>query len=124
LLRRAIERTKARRIVDLCSGAGGPWSRLAGQVGVPVLLTDLYPHRGGVRDLSLYPESVDARKVPEQLDGFRTIFTAFHHFRPVEARAILEDAVRHHQGIGVFEVARRAPPGRAQSACPYLRPVA
>src|SRR5947207_1932271 len=120
LLRRAIERTKARRIVDLCSGAGGPWSRLAGQVGVPVLLTDLYPHRGGVRDMSFYPESVDARKVPEQLDGFRTIFTAFHHFRPVEARAILEDAVRHRQGIGVFEVARRAPLEMALIAFTWL----
>ena len=120
LLRRAIERTKARRIVDLCSGAGGPWSRLAGQVGVPVLLTDLYPHRGGVRDMSFYPESVDARKVPEQLDGLRTIFTAFHHFRPVEARAILEDAVRHRQGIGVFEVARRAPLEMALIAFTWL----
>ncbi|HXO84942.1 MAG TPA: hypothetical protein VN803_05385, partial [Gemmatimonadales bacterium] len=30
LLRRALSRTGARRIVDLCSGAGGPWSRLAG----------------------------------------------------------------------------------------------
>jgi hypothetical protein len=52
---------------------------------------------------------VDARAVPGDLDGFRTIFTAFHHFRPAEARAILADAVRRDQGIGVFEVARRAP---------------
>lgn len=109
LLRRAVERANARRIVDLCSGAGGPWSRLAGQVGIPVLLTDLYPHRDGMRALSFYPEPVDARAVPDQLVGFRTIFTAFHHFRPDQARAILEDAVRRRQGIGVFEIARRAP---------------
>lgn len=102
LLRRAVERTKARRIVDLCSGAGGPWQRLGPQVGVPVMLTDLYPHGDDVL-------RVDARAVPASLDGFRTIFTAFHHFRPAEARAILEDAVRQRQGIGVFEVARRAP---------------
>jgi hypothetical protein len=105
LLRRAVERTRARRIVDLCSGAGGPWRTLAREVGVPVLLTDLYPHKGSL----VHPEPVDARAVPEGLDGFRTIFTAFHHFRPAEARAILEDAVRHRQGIGVFEIARRAP---------------
>src|SRR5467141_914055 len=43
LLRRALERTKARRIVDLCSGAGGPWRRLGAEVGVPVILTGLYP---------------------------------------------------------------------------------
>ena len=102
LLRRAVGQTKARRIVDLCSGAGGPWRRLADQVGVPVLLTDLYPHGDNVI-------RVDARAVPADLDGFRTIFTAFHHFPPAEARAILGDAVRRRQGIGVFEIARRAP---------------
>src|SRR3981081_893272 len=67
LLRRAIARTKARRIVDLCSGAGGPGRRLAAQVGVPVLLTDLYPHRGGARGFPLHPAPVDARAVPEEL---------------------------------------------------------
>ncbi len=102
LLKRAIERTRARRVVDLCSGAGGPWSRLGPQLGVPVVRTDLYPHGDDVM-------RVDARAVPPRLDGFRTIFTAFHHFRPTEARAILEDAVRQRQGIGVFEIARRAP---------------
>src|ERR1051325_1869093 len=81
LLRAAIERTGARRIIDLCSGAGGPWSRLAPMVGLPVVKTDLYPHDPGVRP-------VDARAVPPELDGFRTIFTAFHHFRPAEARAL------------------------------------
>ncbi|HXG98689.1 MAG TPA: hypothetical protein VNJ06_16420 [Gemmatimonadales bacterium] len=102
LLRRALARTGAHRIIDLCSGAGGPWRTLAAQVGVPVVFTDLYPHGDTV-------VRVDARSVPAALDGFRTVFTAFHHFRPVEARAILADAVQRRQGIGVFEIARRAP---------------
>ena len=102
LLARALAKTGAHRIIDLCSGSGGPWRTLAAQVGVPVVLTDLYPHDANV-------VRVDARSVPAELDGFRTIFTAFHHFRPVEARAILADAVERRQGIGVFEIARRAP---------------
>jgi hypothetical protein len=109
LLRRAVGRTGARRIVDLCSGAGGPWTRLARQVGVPVLLTDLYPHTNGAADFPFHPEPVDARAVPDNLDGFRTLFTSFHHFRPEEARAILADAVKRRQGIAIFEAARRAP---------------
>jgi hypothetical protein len=113
LLRRALERTQARRIIDLCAGAGGPWRRLAAQVGVPVILTDLYPHGENVT-------RVDARAVPAELDGFRTIFTAFHHFRPDEARAILADAVRRGQGIGVFEIARRAPREIAVVALTWL----
>jgi len=113
LLRRAVERTNARRIIDLCSGAGGPWRRLAAQVGVPIILTDLYPRGKNVT-------RADARAVPAQLDGFRTIFTAFHHFRPAEARAILEDAVRRREGIGVFEIARRAPLEMAVVAFTWL----
>lgn len=109
LLRRAVARTGARRIVDLCSGAGGPWIKLAKEVGVPVVLTDLYPHRGGAAGLPFHPDPVDARAVPEALDGFRTLFTSFHHFRPAEARAILADAVKRGQGIAVFEAARRRP---------------
>ena len=105
LLRAAVQRTGAARIVDLCSGAGGPWSWLAREIGVPVLLTDLYPHRGA----ALYHVPVDARQVPAGLKGFRTLFTSFHHFRPTDARAILADAVRSGQGIAVFEAARRRP---------------
>lgn len=105
LLRDAARRSGARRIVDLCSGAGGPWRRLGAVVGLPVTLTDLYPHRHA----ALHPEPVDARAVPASLDGLRTLFTSFHHFRPHEARAILENAVTRRQGIAIFEVARRAP---------------
>lgn len=112
LLRHALAASGARRIVDLCSGAGGPWSWLAPRLGVPVLLTDLYPHRDGPLPDGLvtrHAGAVDARAVPSALTGFRTLFTAFHHFRPEDARAILADAVRRHQGIAVFEAVRRRP---------------
>ncbi|MFN2570941.1 MAG: class I SAM-dependent methyltransferase [Gemmatimonadales bacterium] len=105
LLREAVRRTGATRVVDLCAGAGGPWSWLRADVGVPVVLTDLFPHRSA----ALYHVPVDARAVPPGLKGFRTLFTSFHHFRPAEARAILADAVRDGQGIAIFEAARRRP---------------
>jgi hypothetical protein len=126
LLRDAVRRAHARRIVDLCSGAGGPWTRIAPRVGVPVLLTDLYPNRAAAqaKGLPCHPEPVNALSVPATLDGFRTIFTAFHHFRPGEARAILEDAVRHEQGIAVFEVSRRAPLEMAVIAFTWLATLA
>ncbi|MGH7607197.1 MAG: class I SAM-dependent methyltransferase, partial [Gemmatimonadales bacterium] len=74
---------------------------------------------------------VDARAVPAALDGFRTLFTSFHHFRPAEARAILADAVARRQGIAIFEAVRRAPldialvafTGLAMlAAAPFIRP--
>jgi len=110
MLRDAITRTGATRVVDLCSGAGGPWRTLRQELGVPVTLTDKYPNRAASTSaLPFHPEPIDATAVPAQLDGFRTLFTSFHHFRPADARAILGDAVRRRQGIGVFEISRRAP---------------
>jgi hypothetical protein len=37
------------------------------------------------------------------------MFTSFHHFSPDEARAILQNAVDAGEGIGIFEITRRAP---------------
>jgi hypothetical protein len=122
LLARALTRLGESRIVDLCSGGGGPWLDLvrriaaAGGPAVRVTLTDAYPNRAamtrlreetaGAVDGALEP--VLATHVPEQLTGFRTLFTALHHFPPAEARAILDDAVRRNQGIGVFEITQRS----------------
>ena len=102
LLRDAILRSGATSVLDLCSGAGGPWKTIGAGIPVPVRLSDKFPNRA----VSL---TVDATAVPPDLPGFRTIFTAFHHFRPPEARAIIADAVHQGQGIGVFEISRRAP---------------
>lgn len=121
LLRDAASRVGAARIVDLCSGAGGPWPTLQPAVGLPVLLTDKYPNRtAALGPIPFHPVPVDARAVPAALEGFRTLFTSFHHFRPDEARAILADAVRRRQGIAVFEVARRAPLDIALIALTWL----
>jgi len=110
LLRDAVARAGATRVVDLCSGAGGPWRVLRQAIPVPVVLTDKYPNRAARSGrLPFDPGPVDATAVPADLRGFRTMFTAFHHFRPAEARAILADAVQQRQGIGVFEISRRAP---------------
>ena len=121
LLRDAVARAGARRVVDLCSGAGGPWHALWREIPVPVLLTDKYPNRAAAQGpVPFHSAPVDALAVPAELDGFRTLFTAFHHFRPDEARAILADAVRRRQGIGIFEVARRAPRDVALIALTWL----
>jgi hypothetical protein len=52
---------------------------------------------------------VDATAVPGDLRGARTMFNCFHHFRPAEARRILEDAARARRPIAVFEVVSREP---------------
>jgi hypothetical protein len=140
MLREAVARAGATRVVDLCSGAGGPWRTwlreprgMAPGFAVPVVMTDKYPNRLAQSGLlPFHPVAVDATAVPAELPGFRTLFTSFHHFRPAEARAILADAVHQGQGIGVFEISRRAPREIAVIALtwlavlvlvPFIRPV-
>jgi hypothetical protein len=121
LILRATDAAGVDDIVDLCSGAGGPWLGLGDDIQsasgrrLRVLLTDRYPNRGlgqrfeSVDGVSYHPESIDARSVPRELAGTRTIFDGFHHFPPDEARAILQDAVSQRQPIVVFEILRRTP---------------
>ncbi len=120
-LKAALEKLRCGRIVDLCSGAGGPALALLDELGqvdgrpIECTLTDKYPnvalfrHLGAAHPgrISFCEDAVDATAVPEELEGFRTLFTSFHHFDVDAARAILRDAVCKRQGIGVFEYSER-----------------
>lgn len=144
-LQQALDATHATRIVDLCSGGGGPWPHLIHRMApvdgepVSVLLTDLHPnapagqiaHQRTQGRIRYAPGPVDATRVPPDLHGFRTLFTAFHHFPPCRARAILQDAVDKKQGIAIFEQTRRHPlailvmlvlPLLALLVVPFIRP--
>lgn len=120
ILAATFGRTARQQVLDLCSGAGGPWPWLrpvlAEQgVNVSVCLTDKFPNLDALcpssrladQTIRYHPQPVDAANVPDELAGFRTMFSAFHHFRPEAARAILADAVRKGQGIAVFEGTHR-----------------
>lgn len=119
-LRRALQRTNTRRIVDLCSGGAGPWLSLRPALeesgSISVLLTDKFPNLQAFQRaesvargvLEFVAEPVDATDAPDEMIGFRTLFSSFHHFRPAEARRILGDAVRKRQGIGIFEATHRS----------------
>ncbi|HEX3659851.1 MAG TPA: hypothetical protein VHU89_00360 [Acidobacteriaceae bacterium] len=143
-LRAAIRHSGAHQIVDLCSGGGGPWLGLYPEIAdgrpLTVWLTDLYPNAllaaGKMDSLSNasqegsssrpgalvpYRDPVDARAVPDDLPGFRTLFSSFHHFDPESARAMLADAFTQRQGIAIFEAARRTPwTLLATNAVPFL----
>lgn len=128
LLENALDASHNQSIVDMCSGGGGPWLDLARQLDAqalsesqknrlafPILLTDKYPNLGAFENvkaasgnrINFYAAPVDAMKVPEELQGVRTMFTSFHHFPPDEAHAILQNAVDANKAIGIFELPRR-----------------
>src|SRR5690348_15090581 len=97
-------------ILDLCSGAGGAMPIIVDELRkagcqASVILSDLYPNLSSVSHpaISWFSEPLDAVRVPPELPGVRTMFSAFHHFRPESARAILQNAFRLRRSICLFE---------------------
>jgi len=117
LLAEGLRRTGQTTLLELGAGAGGGtetvWHALQAQ-GLPnitITLTDLYPQPTAWADIAQRTRGrighemapVNALAVPTHLAGYRAIFSAFHHFSPPAAEALLRDAVRAGTGIGVFE---------------------
>jgi hypothetical protein len=117
LLADGLARTGQTHLLELGAGAGGGTEtvlaalRTHGQPAATITLTDLYPQPAAWADIAQHTHGiinfeanpVNALAVPEHLAGFRVIFSAFHHFPPAAAEAMLRDAVRAGTGIGVFE---------------------
>ena len=122
-IRFALSQVARPRVIDLCSGSGGPWLRLARLVqgyereALEILLSDKHPNVAAwrwVRDrtagrVSYLTDPVDVLQLPGDQGGLRTLFSAFHSFRPAEAQAILRETVRQGAGIGIFEFTGRQP---------------
>jgi hypothetical protein len=122
LFAKAMQHAGTTQIVDLCSGGTGPWMRLqehfkqAG-LSVTIKLTDKYPdpeamHKwagASPQGIEYLTEPVDAMHVPAHLRGMRTLFEGFHHFKPEQARSILQDALENRAAIGIFEASLKPP---------------
>jgi hypothetical protein len=117
-----LRRSGATKIVDVCSGGGGPLPALVPGLAkivdrpLTATLTDLFPNasafartqsetNGAVRgELT----RVSAFDVPADLGRFQTLFTALHHFRPEDAKRILRDAAAKGRVIAIIEPFKRA----------------
>ena len=122
LFARWLEESGGRQVLDLASGAAGPTAGLISDLERMGLeppefcLSDLFPsvdkfdewsrvHPGRI---SFIREPVNALCVGQPHGReLRQIVSAFHHFRPEQARLILEDAVRNSKGICILEPFRR-----------------
>lgn len=119
LLLRAMRSVNTQKIIDLCSGNGGPWFHLSSEIEreiespLSVVFTDKFPSREAQQRIELIDgityigDSIDARHVPKALQGVRTLFNGLHHFQREDAKAVLQGAVANGQPIVVFEMAQR-----------------
>ncbi|MFP6655358.1 MAG: class I SAM-dependent methyltransferase [Myxococcota bacterium] len=144
ILSDALRRADSHQIIDLCSGGSGPLPVALAVIketrkdSVTAVLTDLYPNQNAFRKITeanpaitARSEPVDAMAVPKEMTGTRTLFNGFHHFRPEQARKILQNAVDEGAPIALFEFVQRHPlamlgmlfaPLAALIVLPFLRP--
>lgn len=122
ILQKALKKAGSHRMIDLASGGGGGllWLNETLKESDPELhitLTDYYPNldafaytKAQADNFDYIEQSVNALKVPENLKGVRTQFLSLHHFKPADARAILQNAVDAKSPIAIFEGQERSLP--------------
>ena len=120
ILEKGLKEVEPCRIVDLACGGGGGWLWLNAKLKeslpkVKITLTDYFPNLEAFKhtqqksdNFDFIKDSIDARKVPQQLIGLRTQFLSLHHFKPEDARKILQNAVDSEQPIAIFEAQERS----------------
>lgn len=115
-LSKHLEETEKSEILDLGSGAGGPWNQLLPPMlgmnpELKVTLSDYYPNLKAFENMSdkygdaltFIPSPVDARDVEMKRTSFRTQFLSLHHFKPKDCEAIFRNAVMSRAPIAIIE---------------------
>ena len=122
VLKKALEKSNTTQVIDLGSGGGGGLIWLNSELikDIPdlrITLTDFYPNLSAfkytkkqAKNFEFVETSVDARNVPPELKGLRTQFLSLHHFKPNDAKLILQNAIDTGNSIAVFEAQERSIP--------------
>ncbi len=117
ILRKGIDARGKQEWIDCASGGGGSLIRLAEHLKseypeLRITVTDYYPNveafertrQHDTQTFLIEKDSVNAMDLPSHMKGkFRTLFAAFHHFRPVDDKKILQNAVDTGSPIAIFE---------------------
>lgn len=122
IIENGLKKSHTTQIIDLGSGGGGGLIWLSEELkkDIPelkILLTDYYPNipafeqtKKSVSNFDFITDSIDARNVPENLKGLRTQFLSLHHFKPDDAKLILQNAIDTGNSIAIFEAQERSLP--------------
>ncbi len=122
IIQKGLDAAGNNQIIDLASGGGGGLLWLNAELlktnpDLKILLTDYFPNitafertKKVAGNFDYISSPVDARDVPPNLKGLRTQFLSFHHFKPRDARLILQNAIDTKIPIAIFEVTERSIP--------------
>lgn len=122
-IKKALQTTGERAILDLGSGAGGPLPELFNRLkaehpDLTVRLSDLYPNKTYIEQLnatapeglSYFHESVDAGNLENAPEGMKTMINSYHHIPPSVAQKILHEAQDRKSAIFIYEMAENKLP--------------
>jgi hypothetical protein len=122
IIQNVLIKSQTSQIVDLCSGGGGGliWLNIKLKKEIPdlkIILTDYYPNIPAFRyvkkqadNFNFIENPIDAKNVPSDLQGLRTQFLSFHHFKPNDAKLILQNVIDTNSSIAIFEAQERSIP--------------
>ncbi len=122
IIEKGVQESGTNQIIDLGSGGGGGLLWLneelkKNNLNLKVLLTDYFPNLSAFEytknqsdNFDYVKTPVDARDVPKDLKGLRTQFLSLHHFKPVDAKKIVQNAVDAKSPIAIFEAQERSFP--------------
>ena len=115
MLAKAIKSSKATQVLDLASGAGGPWLTLLPAleeegVKINVVLSDLFPSEKSYQwqaqesagRITAHSEPVDFTEKVE-IKGLRTLFNSLHHLNPKQVEALLLSTMKSGEAIAMFD---------------------
>lgn len=121
LFKETLVKASSKQVVDLCSGGGGSILLvrdylLKDGIQAQFILSDLYPNLEAFEllkqktagQVDYLTTSTDARNIPQDTEGFFTMFNGFHHFQPNDAQAILTHLAQRKVAIGIFEPLERS----------------
>ncbi len=112
-LNKVIQERNNHAIVDLCSGSGGPVKAIRRNFiryykkEIPIILTDKFIPERIINYLPMgitfYKDPVDARAIPENLKGLRTMFSSLHHFSYEEIKFIIRNILKSGEAFAFFD---------------------
>ncbi len=118
-----LKKYNQNKIVDLCSGSGGPMVEVINTLkneydlqNIDLTLTDLYPDQSNINyfnsieDINYENNPVDATNVSDDLEGIRTLICGFHHMPPEGALQILKNAQEQKKPFFIFEISDNSIP--------------
>lgn len=124
LLNKVLKNANTTKVIDLCSGSGGPMPEVVAELkenygfnSIELTLTDLYPSikdatRINAEDNTIHYQtnSVDATNLGSDLNGLRTMICSFHHMDKQSAHSILKSAFDDKEAICIFEISDNSYP--------------